>query len=147
MVYNLLRACSHTSLLPVQTITTLYRHLAHAVLVTITALDDKYKLRHTRTGCFAKNFRFAKCRDIAKRCHNVTALPTVSHSSYGLSSIWLISGLRSVSCRIFIDSSWASTGNETSPTLVHISLILTLLQILGPYTTVVRRRPFEHLFR
>ncbi|PRP73763.1 protein kinase C delta type-like [Planoprotostelium fungivorum] len=112
----LLRACFvHPSLLPVQTITTLYRHLEPAlysvdilsllctVLVTITALDNKYKLSHKVPGrqgwlgCFAKFF----------------ALPNV------------FGPYRAVSLRLRLERP----------------------QVLGPYTTVVQRRPFEHLSR
>ncbi|PRP72984.1 hypothetical protein PROFUN_17060, partial [Planoprotostelium fungivorum] len=54
----------HTSLLPVQNITTLYRHLSMlcTVLMRITVLDNKYKLSHKSArasglaGLFCGNF-------------------------------------------------------------------------------------------
>ncbi|PRP87884.1 hypothetical protein PROFUN_02621 [Planoprotostelium fungivorum] len=90
-------------------------HMLCTVLVTITALDNKYKLSHKVPGhqgwpgCFAEIFRFAS-RDIAKRCHDVTALNRFHFQRPR-------TDLRSISRRIFLD--FVSSVHRFPVRLVH----------------------------
>ncbi|PRP86194.1 Ras GTPase-activating protein [Planoprotostelium fungivorum] len=71
--------------------------------------------------------------DIAKRCHDVTALSLSGDHTQVFGPHRAVSSMT---------SSRASTDNDATPTSIHFSLILNSIpDLLGPYSTVHSRRP------